>query len=443
MVSSLRRNPRAGGLSNINRRSLEAIPVTWLPQLRGLSNAKSSDALLSPEKANPLPSITLTSTAPSKILIVRFSALGDVIQTLPMLTWLRRSFPDAKIGWAINEELASAIEGHPCLDFIHPIARKRWSRELKDPKQWGQVSREFRQYIDNIKAVDYDVAIDTQSLFKTAATIYFAGIKRRVGLDHNRELSGLFLNEKYISKQEYFDPAVHHMEHFAILARAVGCTDLEYGIQAPPVPPEMESKVCNLITSGLPNRKPIVAVAPGTQWVSKLWPEQYWVGLISTILKQTDLNVLMVGSPGDASLCERIVKAIPAEQLNDRVFDISGKTNIREMYAVYQNVAAAIGPDSAPQHIAGAVKTPCTIAIFGPTEYRRTPPFGSPVVASLSTEGTLSCQPCHKKTCRLGTTECMAGVTVDSVFAELIQGLNTCNISFVQSNPIKVTSIPS
>lgn len=430
-------------MCNINRRSLEAIPVTWLPQLRGLSNAKSSDALLSRLKANPMPPTMLPSTPPRKILIVRYSALGDVIQTLPMLTWLRRSFPEAKIGWAINEELVSAIEGHPCLDYIHPLARKRWSRELKDPSQWGQVWQEFQQYLDELKAVNYDVAIDTQSLFKTASIIYFAGIKRRVGLDHNRELSGLFLNEKYISKQEYFDPTVHHMEHFAILARAVGCTDLEYDIQAPPVPPEMESKISNLIASGLPGGKPIVAIAPGTQWVSKLWPEQYWVELISAILKQTDLSVLMVGSPGDAGLCGRIVQALPTASLGNRVLDISGKTNIREMYAVYKNVAAAIGPDSAPQHIAGAVKTPCTIAIFGPTEYRRTPPFGSPVVASLSTEGTLSCQPCHKKTCRLGTTECMAGVTADSVFSELIQGLNTCNISFSQSNPIKVTSIPS
>ncbi len=385
----------------------------------------------------------LPSTPPRKILIVRFSALGDVIQTLPMLTWLRRSFPEAKIGWAINEELASAIEGHPCLDYIHPIGRKRWSRALKDPSQWSRILGEFQQYIDDIKAVDYDVAIDTQSLFKTAVTIYFAGIKRRVGLDHNRELSGLFLNEKYISKEEYFDPAVHHMEHFAILAKAVGCTDLEYDIQAPPVPLEMESKISDLITSGLSSGKPVIAIAPGTQWVSKLWPEEYWVGLIKSILTKTDLNILMVGSPGDAALCGRITQTFSAGQLNGRVFDISGKTNIREMYAVYKNVAAAIGPDSAPQHIAGAVKTPCTIAIFGPTEFRRTPPFGSPVVAALSTEGALSCQPCHKKTCRFGTTECMTGITVDNVFSELIQGLKTCNISFSQSNSVNVTSVPN
>ena len=75
----------------------------------------------------------LPVTKPGKILLVRFSALGDVIQTLPILTMLRDGFPDAKIGWAIDTELAPAIEGHPALDYIHRCSRRSWSQALSSP----------------------------------------------------------------------------------------------------------------------------------------------------------------------------------------------------------------------------------------------------------------------------------------------------------------------
>lgn len=347
-----------------------------------------------------------------------------------MLTWLRRSYPEAKIGWAIDEELAPAIEGHPCLDYIHPIPRKRWSRSLKNPAAWLGISREFGDYVGSIKSVDYDVAIDTQSLFKTALTAYCAGIRRRVGYAHNREMSGLFLNEKYLTLQEYFEPTAFHMDHLARLAKEAGCTNLDYDIEAPKVPPEVEAKIATMVQSGFADTRPIIAIAPGTQWISKHWPDEYWVGLISTILSATDLNVMLVGSKGDAPLCARILQAFPSKTLSGRVLDVSGKTNIPEMYALYKHVSAAIGADSAPQHVAGAVKTPCVIAIFGPTAHRRTAPFGSQVVKLLSTEGTLPCQPCHKKICPLGTTECMTRITPESVFAELLDGLRQCEIRY-------------
>ncbi len=76
-------------------------------------------------------------TKPGKILLVRFSALGDVIQTLPILTMLRDGFPEAKIGWAIDTELAPAIEGHPALDYVHRCSRRSWSRALSNPAKWS------------------------------------------------------------------------------------------------------------------------------------------------------------------------------------------------------------------------------------------------------------------------------------------------------------------
>lgn len=372
----------------------------------------------------------LSGNEPSRILILRFSALGDVIQTLPMLTWLRAQYPNAKIGWAIDEELVPAIEGHACLDHIHGVPRKRWAREAKKPENWARIAREYAQYIAQIRNVEYDLAVDTQSLFKTAFTAYCAGIKRRVGYAHNREMSGLFLNEKYMTFAEYFEPSAFHMDHIGRLAREVGCSNTDYVIEPPVVQPEIEAKVARLLSHSLPSQNKIVAIAPGTQWVSKHWPDHHWVTLISLILTRTDLNVILVGSKGDAPLSARIYDQISDQLKAGRVADLAGQTNIREMYALYRHPVAAIGADSAPQHVAGAVKTPCVIAIFGPTAHRRTAPFGSPFVRSLSTEGTLSCQPCHKKVCPLGTTDCMRLITPEAVFIELVRGLQECGIAF-------------
>jgi heptosyltransferase I len=375
--------------------------------------------LRSPARAR----ILQLSGTPKRILILRFSALGDIVQTLPIANWLRAQYPEATIGWAIDEELAPAIEGHPALDHIHRIPRKRWNRSLRNPAAWLSIRREFIDFINELKAVDYDLAVDPQSLFKTSFVAFCAGIKRRVGYGHGRELSGLFMTERHLTRQEYFDHDVLHMTHLAQLAQAVGCRETPLDVIAPSVPPEIAAKVSDMLRGGFRSVRKAVAIAPGTQWDSKLWPEAYWVELIEKILASTELNVALVGSKGDSPLCARIEKSLNADVARGRVCDISGKTNIREMYALYSQVIAAIGADSAPQHIAGAAKTPCVIAIFGPTGFKRTPPVGAPFTRLLSSQGTLDCQPCHKSKCKFATNECMRRVTPDMVLAALHEGI--------------------
>ena len=372
----------------------------------------------------------MQNAKPNKILLVRFSALGDVIQTLPILSMLREGFPDAKIGWAIDTELAPAIEGHAALDYIHRCSRRGWSRALSNLANWAQVNREFYAFVGEVRAVGYDVAIDAQGLFKTALLPYLAGIKRRIGYRHGREFSSLFYNERYLFRDEYFDPAISHLKHMADLARSIGAGEVRYTIEPPRVSDIARRNVSELLKGAFRSDAPIVAMAPATQWVSKQWPEEYWAALLRQLLLQTDINLILQGSSADAKVGDRILQGFSNDQLQGRVCNLFGKLPIGDMYALYERVHAAVGSDSAPLHIAGALRVPVLVGIYGPTGYRRTPPIGSPHIKLLSTEGELVCQPCHKRVCPLRTTECMKRISPEQVLQALFKGLHEAGIPF-------------
>ena len=372
--------------------------------------------------------VPLIPTTLNKILLVRFSALGDVIQTLPVLTMLREGFPDAKIGWAIDTGLAPAVEGHPALDYIHRCSRLQWKAQMREPWRWSGITSEFTALLREIREVGYEVAIDVQGLFKTAILPWLAGIPRRIGYGHGRELSGLFYTERYGQTADYFDPAVLHVEHMARLVRMLGVSAEGYKIEPPRVSDERQRRAIETLQKGFTERAPVVAMAPATQWKSKAWPERYWSTLIQQVLEQTNLDVLLMGSAADAPCGQRILSVLPRELCDGRVCNLFGHAPIRDMYAIYAQVEAAIGPDSAPLHVAGATAVPVVVGIYGPTGYRRTPPLGSPHVKLLTREGQLPCQPCHQRTCPLGTDDCMKQISPEEVFHALLAGLAEAGI---------------
>jgi heptosyltransferase-1 len=361
---------------------------------------------------------------------VRLSALGDIIQTLPILSMLHDGFPEAKIGWAIDTELAPAIEGHPALDYIHRCSRRSWSRTLTNPIKWARTYGEFQAFIGDIRSVGYDVAVDAQGLFKTALVPYLAGIKRRIGYRHGREFSSMFYTERFLERDEYFDPTVSHLQHMAALAHSIGAGEVRQTIEPPRVSESARKHISELLDGAFAAATPVVAIAPATQWESKMWPVEHWSELLRQILEETDLNLVVQGSAADVKVGEQILREFSPTQLNGRVCNLFGKLPIPDMYALYERVQVAVGSDSAPLHIAGAMRVPVLVGIYGPTGYRRTPPIGSPHITLLSTEGELPCQPCHKRICPLGTTECMKRILPGDVFRAVLDGLHQSEIPF-------------
>jgi len=151
------------------------------------------------------------------ILIVKLSAIGDVIHTLPSLAALRDLYPEAHITWVIEEAAADLITGHPHLSRVIVLRRKGWIRALRGIKNFGRVSREVRQFLRELRDRPYDLVVDFHGLFKSALVVLLSGGKRKLGYDSMQELSGLFLNEKIPE-----DMDKHAVDRYLDFARFLG-----------------------------------------------------------------------------------------------------------------------------------------------------------------------------------------------------------------------------
>ncbi|MBE0558547.1 MAG: lipopolysaccharide heptosyltransferase I, partial [Proteobacteria bacterium] len=131
------------------------------------------------------------------ILIVKLSAIGDVIHTLPALSALRRLYPGADITWVVEEAAADLLADHPDLDRVLVSRRKSWVKEF----QAGRVAlpvREMRTFYRALRSRPYDLVIDFHGLLKSAAIVALSGGRRRLGYHSLQEMSGLFYNEKIV-----------------------------------------------------------------------------------------------------------------------------------------------------------------------------------------------------------------------------------------------------
>ena len=356
-----------------------------------------------------------------KILIVRLSSLGDVMQTLPIPTVVKQTYPEAEIGWAIDRELAPAIDGYTALSHIHLCDRTRWSRSLRNPSEWVRTLREIKHFIDEIRAVEYDCALDVQGLMKSAIIPFLAGISERIGFAHRREGSHLFYTERYLTKAEYFAPDRMHTDHMMALTRAIGCDPVSYSIDLPPITNAARLKVDRLLCSTFRLARSLVAIAPATQWKSKEWPLEHWFSLVDLILNETHAAILLIGAGADSSTTSRLVARF-GNAAEGRLLDLTGTTSIQELYALFRRVAIVVAADTAPLHIAAAAGCR-VIGLFGATPTNRTGPIGHGQILVMTGKPPLACQPCQQRTCRFDTTECMQRLTPTEVFASLSEVL--------------------
>jgi heptosyltransferase I len=339
------------------------------------------------------------------ILIVKLSAIGDVIHTLPAANALRRHYPNARITWLVEEAAADLVVGHRSVDRVLVSRRKIWVRRIRQGDRrlaaLGEVWRFFRELRDT----RYDLIFDFQALLKSGLLIWLAHGRRKIGFGkgmQHQEHSYLFLNQRVPA----ISMEVHALDRGLQLLEAVGVPvgEVVYDL---PVRPADKQRVAELLAAhSISGEKPLVAINPMTTWATKNWQNEKFAELADRLQAAYGVNLVFTGGAEDRPEVERIIAA-----MQGRAANLAGQTSLKELAALYEQCRFLVSTDTGPMHLAVATGIP-VVALFGPTAPWRTGPYGDRhQVVRLD----LACAPCFTRQCERG--ECMSGLTVDRVMA--------------------------
>nr|HID57662.1 lipopolysaccharide heptosyltransferase II [Desulfobacterales bacterium] len=346
---------------------------------------------------------------PSNILIVKLSAIGDVIHTLPAVWALREHFPCAHITWLVEEEAADIVKGHEAVDRVLISRRKTWLRGLLKGRTHKNVM-ELVHFIKTLRDTKYDMVIDFQGLFKSGILVFCSRGTHKIGYDKTRELSYIFLNERVPP----FDMDKHAILRYLNLVESIGASTDHVFFRMSIRSCDRERARKLLQTRGWQGIRPLIAIHPMAKWKTKLWPLDRFSKLCSAIQERFGGMVIFTGSKEDGKEVKRIVSTG-----NSRVIDLSGETDLMRLAAIYELADCVVSTDSGPMHLAAAIGTP-VVALFGPTAPWRTGPFGD---QHQIVRAGADCSPCFKKTC--SSLECMKQITVDQILKSVEAVLQT------------------
>jgi lipopolysaccharide heptosyltransferase I len=334
-----------------------------------------------------------------KILFVKLSAIGDVVQTLPALEAIKKLYPASEITWVVEEAAAGILAGHPLIDRVLVSRRKTWSAMLRKPETVGEGLRKIAAFFRELRLVHYDIAIDFQGLLKSGILIGVVRADRKIGFDRTREFSYLFLNERLPA----YDIEKHALERYLDVARYLGAHD-PAPVCTLPIAAEvagMKRKVAEVSSEG--NR--IVVMNPVARWKTKLWPERNFAELADRVVRGKKAVVIFTGSPADREVNQRIIG-----MMREKAVNWAGETSLKELAAIATLSDVFITTDTGPMHLAAAAGAK-VLALFGPTAPWRTGPYGQ---TQLVIRTGIDCSPCFRRDCEKNL-ECMQGVTVDDV----------------------------
>ncbi len=322
----------------------------------------------------------------NRILVMRFRALGDVLLATPLLRALKKRWPEARLDYLVEENLAPLLAGSEDLDRLLPWPRKASPRWLSDLRWAFRLRRE-----------GYDLVID---LHGSTASVLFTALSRAPTRLGYRFRGRHFFYSHKIDRAwpEHLPPAYEPRRHFRML-ESLGIEPEDLDLRLPARSPGE--------ILGPPDRRRVL-IAPGATWKAKAWPAEHYASLIRQLAEENARCTLM-GSPPEQELLETIAGDSPAE--------ILAATSIDAMLDAIAAADLLVSTDSGARHVAVALGTP-SLAIFGPSDPRVWSPVDErhPIIHE-----ELDCMPCMLTECPLQGHPCMNGLTPERVFARIRQ----------------------
>ena len=346
----------------------------------------------------------LLTRNPENILIIRLSAIGDVINVLPALSLLRSHFPKSKISWLVEDRASEILIDHPDINEVIIYPRKKWQREILRIDKSLNIISESRSFYKKLRNSHYDLVIDFQGNLKSAVMNLITGSENRLGFGkgHCKEFN-------YLSTQLHAYPEgikIHRIDKNLSLLKEL---DIETRFIRPklPVAREDEEYISKFINENTKPSLPIVIIHPGTSKFGsfKQWQPSNYALLADMIMEEYDTNIIFTWGPDEFDTVKKIIenmklKAIPACET----------ASIKQLIALLKHATLFIGGDTGPLHMASMLDIP-VVGIYGPKDPVIYGPYrGEAIVIRKD----LPCSPCRKRTC--DDPICMSSILPEDVF---------------------------
>lgn len=295
-----------------------------------------------------------------RILIIRLSAIGDVVRVLPALHTLRDAYPTARVDWAVEAKSAGILEGHPGLDTILVFER---------PPEFVKAARAFLAFCKRIRDERYDILADFHGIFKTGMMAAFSAAPLRYGFARPRAQEGSYLFTRQRAKvpRDTLNRVQENLRLCELMCPASQSKDvLIY------VPPEVQDDVNEFFESEFDGGKLVVAMHVPVDRPEKQWPLEYFAELLDALLADGRFEVLLTWGPGQfASIEQVLVRARRHPVIAPETADLKHYAWLAHRADLY------FGGDTGPMHIAWAMGTPVA-AVFGGTNPAQHAPHRGP-----------------------------------------------------------------
>lgn len=325
-----------------------------------------------------------------KILIIKPSAWGDIVHTLPFLAAVKMRYPESEIHWVVAKGLHAFLKGHPMIHKLWIMDKDGWKKLDRIGSTLGEMNTFWR----GLRGEGFDLSIDLSGLLRSGLITWAAGAKYRLGFSDSDEGSPFFYTHKIAGGEH-----IHAIDRYLLLAQKMDCDTSSISFPFPPLP-----DITHLLGS-LP--KDFCIMAPSAGKEANRWPAERFGELASRL----PLPTVVIASAADITIADETVAASGGKAIN-----LAGKTGLQELVSLISKANLFICNDTGPMHIAAALDIP-VFALFGPANPIRTGPYGQ---NSTIIRKQLDCSPCYAhKPCTQFNWCCMNDLSVEKVYTTL------------------------
>lgn len=343
--------------------------------------------------------------AQKRILIIRLSAIGDVLRVLPALEVIRKNYPGSYIGWVVEEPARDILEAHPDIDELFIFPKKSIVKKLKSIKNSGEALKDFSGFMKKIREKKFDMVIDFHGLFKSGIISYLSGAPERIGFtrEFTKELNFVFNNRRF----PVLSSKMNRVDRNLMLLEGMG---LDTNHKAPPlhIPDDILEETERFFRQNRIDRKrPVIAVHPGTSPTTpyKRWDPYRYAVVADSIIENSAAQIVYTWGGREIDIVKEIIGL-----MKYRAIVAPETRSLCHLAAIFKNCDLYLGSDTGPMHLASFTGIP-VVAIFGPTNHRVNEPYsGTP---HIIVRNDIDCSPCRKTYC--SRRDCMKGITEEKV----------------------------